>query len=317
MIEKIFFYALKKAPAAACICLTVFSLATHAAEIPIIDAHSQVDHDVDLKEVIRLMNKGGVSHTILGMRGKVKPKALADFAAVHPGRITPALRTKGWAYALNKPKYYRFLEKQLLLPGFGALGEVLLYHAKKGEIAPEWVVEIEEPQVQAALKIALDKRWPFIVHIEFAAVDFGRDEWMKNFEALAQAYPAHSFPLIHMGQLGSEEAGRLIRVHPNVYFMTSHSNPVTVNGSNQPWVNLFKGKRIAPDWKKLILRHPDRFILAFDNVFADHWGDYYLEQIDLWQKALAELPPKAAHALAHGNAERLWRLPPAKPFPIK
>ncbi len=63
--------------------------------------------------------------------------------------------------------------------------------------------------------------------------------------------------------------------------------------------------------------HPDRFILAFDNVWEDNWGEYYLSQIRSWRKALGDLPPDAAHAVAHRNAERLWRLPPAKPLPIR
>ncbi len=59
------------------------------------------------------------------------------------------------------------------------------------------------------------------------------------------------------------------------------------------------------------------FILAFDNVWEWNWGDMYLRQIALWRKALNDLPASAAHALEHKNAERLWRLPPAKPIRIK
>ena len=61
--------------------------------------------------------------------------------------------------------------------------------------------------------------------------------------------------------------------------------------------------------RALVIKHPERFILAFDNVLEDHWSDYYLEQVAVWRKALADLPPDVAHALAHRNAERLWHLP--------
>ncbi|MEE8559811.1 MAG: hypothetical protein V3S88_03775, partial [Alphaproteobacteria bacterium] len=40
-----------------------------ADEIPIIDAHSQVDHRVDLERIIPLMDKGGISRVILAARG--------------------------------------------------------------------------------------------------------------------------------------------------------------------------------------------------------------------------------------------------------
>ena len=311
-------FAAKKAMAAfiGVLVPVIFAISSAAAGIPIIDAHSQVDHFVELEDVIRLMDKGGVSRTILGMRGRVKPKDLAAFAGRHPGRITPAVRTKGWSYVENRPKYYRFLKKQLRMPEFGALGEVLLFHAQKGNKAPEWEVWPGQPQVQAPLRAAIERKWPFIAHIEFAAT-FEHGKWMEKFEALLRAHPAHPFPLIHMGQLPAKDAGRLIKAHPNVYFMTSHANTISVSRSGQPWVNMFDGEKLTPAWKKLIVRHPDRFILAFDNVWEEHWGEYYLSQIRLWRKGLAELPTDAANALAHGNAERLWRLPPAKSFPLK
>ena len=75
---------------------------------------------------------------------------------------------------------------------------------------------------------------------------------------------------------------------------------------------MFEGKRLLADWKKLMIEHPDRFILGFDNVWPEHWSQYYLDQIKLWREAIKELPLEVAHAFAHGNAERLWRLPPAR-----
>ena len=38
-----------------------------------------------------------------------------------------------------------------------------------------------------------------------------------------------------------------------------------------------------------------------------------MQQVDLWRKALGKLPDEVAHAVAHGNAERLWKLAPAMP----
>jgi hypothetical protein len=70
------------------------------------------------------------------------------------------------------------------------------------------------------------------------------------------------------------------------------------------------GNGLSAEWRELIVDHPDRFILGFDNVHPEDWGDFYLRQVALWRRALSELPPAVAHALAHRNAERLWRLQP-------
>lgn len=292
--------------------LVLVASTTTASEIPIIDAHSQVDHKVDLEKIIRLMAKGGVSRTILSTRGKVKPNQLISFASRHPGRITPSVRTKGNPYARNDPKYYKLLRAQLAMPEFGAMAEVIMWHAQKGKRAPKWVVHPDQQQVQVALKAALQRKWPFVVHIEFAAAGDDREVFMSKLEGLLTGHPEHPFVLIHMGQLPARDARRLIETHRNIYFFTSHSNPVTVEKSKQPWVNLFKGEKLASEWRELIVQHPDRFILAFDNVFAEHWSSFYLDQIALWRKAFKDLPAEVANALAHGNAERLWRLPPAR-----
>ena len=287
-----------------------------AAEIPIIDAHSQADHLLKLEQIIELMDEGGVSHTILSTRGKVTPEQLLAFAARHPGRITPSVRSKGKPYASNSPKYYRLLEKQMSMPGFGAIAEVILWHAQKrnraGEpVAPQWVVPIGSPQVQVALRGALKKGWPFVLHIEFGAAGDARQPFMSTMESLLRDHPGHPFLLNHVGQLDASAVGRLIGRHPNLHFLTAHVTPLSAKASDQPWTMMFEGKRLAPDWKTLVVRHPERFVLAFDNVFAGHWGKFYLKQVHLWRKALAYLPPDVAHAVAHKNAERLWRLPPA------
>ena len=187
-----------------------------------------------------------------------------------------------------------------------------MWHAQKGDMAPEVIVPPDDARVKAALAGSRKKGWPFVVHIEFAAA--GRDylDFMEKFEAMLRADPTYPFLLIHMGQLEANEAARLLQTHGNLHFITSHSNPVTVGRSKQPWVNMFDGDALAPEWTALVVRYPDRFVLGFDNVWADHWGDYYLEQVALWRQALQALPATVANAVAHGNAERLWRLPPAR-----
>lgn len=285
-----------------------------ADEIPVIDAHSQFDHTVKVEKIIKLMDKAGVSRTILSTRGKVLPPQLVAFAQKNEGRIIPAVRTKGKPYAQDSPKYYNMLKNQLNMDGFGAMAEVIMFHAQKGNKAPKVVVPPNDKRVQTALNGALRNGWPFIVHIEFAASRGERETFMKQFEKMLSSHPDKPFVLIHMGQLGLEEVSRLIYKHANIYFITAHTNPISLNKSRQPWVNMFSGNvftgyQLDQKWKALIINHPDRFVLGFDNVFEEHWGNFYLDQVKLWKKVLAELPLEVAHKLAHKNAERLWGLP--------
>lgn len=292
--------------------LSLFIAPAQAGDIPLIDAHSQLPKGLDAADVALQMDKAGVRRTILSARNDRKPLDVLALAQAHPERITAAVRTKGKEFNTNDRKYYGFLKKQLNNPGFAAMAEVLLYHAKKGNKAPEIAVMPDEPQAVAALDACRQRGWPFIAHIEFAAAGSRRGAYMKGLEALLQDNPDLPVLLIHMGQLDAPEAARLLAAHPNLHFMTSHCNPVSAAEARQPWTRFFEGEHVAPAWRELLLAYPDRFVLAFDNVWPEQWGDFYLREAALWQRALAELPPDAAHALAHGNAERLWHLPPVQ-----
>jgi len=283
-----------------------------AGELPLIDAHSQLAGGLDPERIIPLMDEAGVRATLLSARNDRRPIDVLSLAAAHPGRIVPMVRTKGKPFNDNQPGYYSLMEKQLTNPAFKGMGEILLYHARKGNKAPEISVRPGEEQAAFAIDACIRRGWPAVVHIEFASAGASRADWMRDLEALLAAHPAHPFVLIHMAQLGPDEAARLLDAHPNLHFMTSHSNPVAVAESGQPWVNLFEGERLAPKWRALFEARPDRFVLAFDNVWPDHWGAFYLRQVKLWRSALGGLPDDAAQAVAHGNAERLWHLPPVR-----
>lgn len=135
---------------------------------------------------------------------------------------------------------------------------------------------------------------------------------MAKFTALLNANADVHFGLIHMGQLNADEAEQLLSLHPNLFLITSHSNPVTYRESRLPWTHFIEGEAVASRWMPVIERLPDRFVLAFDNVFATHWRSSFLPQVGLWRKVLGTLPDDVAHQIAHRNAERLWGFPPVQ-----
>jgi predicted TIM-barrel fold metal-dependent hydrolase len=280
-----------------------------AAELYFVDAHSQVDSEEVLQRIILLMDQAGVRRTILSGRRHLASGDIATFAEQHAARITASIRTKGGAYEENKKGFSKALEKEAESGRFGAIAELLLYHAAKGKEAPEVAVYPNDERVQATLRLAKKHGWPLVLHIEFNSLsETEKSKYMQQLEALLAQNPDHPFAMIHMAQLDSDAVRRMIEAHKNVYFLTSHTNPVAIDKSNQPWTPMFRGDMLAPEWKKLVILYPDRFVLAFDNVLPDQWGDFYLQEAGYWRKAFAELPPTVAHAIAHGNAERLWKL---------
>lgn len=292
--------------------LFVFTIpATFSSELYFIDAHSQVDYEVeDLDIIIERMDQTGVYRTILAARRQVSGNKVVEFSRAYPDRILPAMKTKGSVYKLNKQKYYDRLNKDNKSRSFKAIAEILLCHAKKSD-ADEVIVYMDDKRVKAALEVALENGWPFIMHIEFEGCPQTIKHYFKEgLENILKSYPEHPFILIHMAQLESEDVRKLIQEHKNIYFMTSHADPIMMQLSNQPWIDMFDDNILNQEWRKLMIQYPDRFIFAIDNVWADDWHNNYLYRMKYWKSALSDLPDEVAHAIAHGNAERLWNIPP-------
>ena len=278
-----------------------------------IDVHSQASKYLDLDDIVPLMDRAGVARTLLSARRGLAVKKIAAFARAHPERITASVRIKGGPFRNNAPKFYTRLAKQLADPVFKAMAEIMIYHAekRKGDAA-EVNLDFDEPQVLATVSAAREHGWPIILHIEFGSYVGDHAAFMANFERFLRTQGNFPVAVTHLGQLEADSVNRLIEKHPNIHFITSHANTIVVRQSNKPWVDMFDGGKLAEAWKTLVTKHPDRFILAFDNVWREHWGQFYIDQAILWQRALQDLPSPVAHMIAHKNAERLWKLPPAR-----
>ena len=284
-----------------------------ASELYFVDAYSEVEEAIsDLDVIIKNMDRENVYRTILAARRQRKSRDIIKFARSNRGRIIPAVRTVSVNYYKNKPGYYESLRRQVDSGRFRAMGQVMLYASQKGDFTHEVTVRPGAQQVQAALKASVRQGWPFIVHLEFEGMGgVNRKQYMEEFEMLVQSYPEHPFLLYSMGQLVHQDARNLLLKYKNVYFLTMHVNPI-VNFSRvqSAWVNIFEGDVLKPEWKNLFLEFPEHFVFALGNVWDTHWQNDYPKQMEYWRSALAELPEPVAHAIAHGNAERLWSIPP-------
>src|SRR5688500_4808584 len=283
------------------------ALPAYGEILPVVDAHSQFDDRTPVAQVLEQAARAGVSQVLLSARGRVTPSQVIELASRHPHCVVASVRTKGRAE----------LEEQKQ-PEFRAMGEILLVHAPKGRRAPEVNVAADSPQVQEAIAHAIAKGWPVVLHYELRWLAGARGVEVRanriaELKALLARHAGHPFALIHMAQLDAPDASELLAAHANLVFLTSHANPLMTAESRQPWTDMFSGEALAPEWQALVLRHPDRFVLALDNVWPEHWSERYAEQVELWRKALGKLPAEIAHAVAHGNAERLWKLAPAVP----
>jgi len=279
---------------------------------PIIDIHSQVDEKTNLDEIVPLLDRAGVAQVVLSTRFGQPTGDILALAKQYPDRIVPAAKTKTKAFMKGRDAFPGDFYNELKRFNFRAMAEIIIWHAaKKGVGAGKATMAPDDPRIGPLLKTARGIGCPFIAHVEFGDMEFYKAYYMKKFEAFLSANQDIPIGMIHMGQLKVKDAKRLLPMYPNLFFITSHCNPVTTKSSKLPWTRMFKGEQLTPAWEDLVLRFPDRFVLAFDNVFHFHWKGTFIPQVLVWRKALRKLPDEVANALAHGNAERLWKLPPA------
>jgi predicted TIM-barrel fold metal-dependent hydrolase len=66
--------------------------------------------------------------------------------------------------------------------------------------------------------------------------------------------------------------------------------------------------RLTAEWRGVLLRHPERFLLGSDTWSQSRW-DGYAGIIAGYRRWLADLPADAARMIAAGNAQRLFGLP--------
>ena len=315
--------------------------------LPLIDAHSQFDENVNLVQIKQHMRENCVVTTVLATRGLRQPVPNPPYGLhINPPygphiyynprpSIIHALRTKSGKGNESSDAFSLYLNRQLEFddlyhlhprPLFNAMGEVLMYHGEKKTGAVEVFFLPDDDRVSTAMTVARDRKWPFIAHIEFAGLerDYGeaeRTDYMWKFKTFLRKNSDHPVILIHMGQLETLEVQMLLEQHPNLYFMTSHANFIVNEGSVEPWTEMFDNTgNLTWEWSWLIKRFPKRFIFALDNVYKKHWGwepDLYAQQVKLWRRALKmlqrEWEGEVAHAVAYRNAMRLFGITPPAP----
>ncbi|GEM_PF-997275 len=280
-----------------------------------VDAHSQMDHKVSEKQIMSLMDSSGVYRTILSNHLRRPWRDIISFAGASKNRIVPAVRIKGHLASNNTGKYLDTLRDQMGEKRFRAMAEMLIYHDGFKKY-PKIIMNVDDHRVRAALDGARKKGWPFIAHLEFAFMSVNdQKKYMKGLETFLQRNPDQPIVMIHMGRMVPAEVGRLLDTYPNVYFMMSSSSNLLTFFRKYPELILFDGPgsgiRFKEPWKRLVLKHPSRLIFALDIVFSQFWVEnFYFRIMNTWWRSLAELPDEVAHMVAHGNAERLWKLVP-------
>lgn len=127
----------------------------------------------------------------------------------------------------------------------------------------------------------------------------------------------------HTGVLSVELIRRMMREHPNL-----HMSIKALAQSPEPNAALAREGRLRPDWRRLIVEFPDRFVIGTDRFYGSSAvgmkagggnnqrasaGSIFLERTVPMTTAartlLSQLPPQLAQRVAVDNVKAIYRLP--------
>lgn len=228
----------------------------------------------------------------------------------------------------NVKKAFRARAEQIVAAGAVVFGEIALHHLSLRRMGPqhpyEWTAP-DHPLLMLLADIAAEKNIPMDLHMDLVPEDMNipdRPNLNPTNPALLKANMA-AFERL----LAHNRGARIVWAHagtdplgtrtPNIQRELLSRNPnlfmsLRLGGAGPaPFMALGPDKNLKPFWLALFRDFPDRFVIGTD-FFHSTWTDSQRgpseESLHNYRATLAQMPPELAEALAHGNAEKIYRI---------
>ena len=250
-----------------------------AGELKIFDTHMHYSSSAwDVYSPAQILAKMDSAGVAWAMVSSTPDDGTLKLFGAAPGRIVPAFRPYRESADLGrwfaKPDLLAYSEARLAQGPYRAFGEVHIY-------APE---NLETPQMARYLALLVERGLTLFPHADAAVVDrlFAKAPDLK----------------IHWAHGGFSEPaaviGGMLDQYPNLWTELSYRAQ-----------DIMPGDELDGEWKTLLIRHADRFMIGTDTWTVDRWHQYegLIGEHRAWLK---KLPPDVAEKIAHKNAERLF-----------
>ena len=252
-----------------------------ANSLPLFDAHMHYKRPIwdalPPDKVISFMDRNGVAMALVSSTPDSGTITLWEYA---PNRIVPEMRPYdeqlGQHNWTRGEQVWETIEQRVRQYPHEGIGEFHLHRV--------------DPTDHALLKnivaLAMEKNIPLHVHSAHEPVEF-----------LYSIDPGLTIIWAHAGMSEpAEVVERMMARYATLYADTSYRELDILNGDNG----------ITPEWKQMLERFSERFMVGSDTWSNSQWADYD-NLIAINRKWLSQLTPKAAKNIAYRNAERLFK----------
>jgi hypothetical protein len=274
----------------------------------LIDAHNHWPVGITAQQVIAVLDQQGVRKVVLMQNGAGQQPPLPA-ADAFPDRIVPFA---GFASQSHTRAEIDAIDRQLATGLYRGIGEVLSLHyafSETGASAPRVEIAADSPWVTDLLCLAAKYSVVLTIHLESTVDSVPALTRALRRQPTAIVIWAHQTPLKTFGgqavsdarKADPEQIASLLADNPNLYADIAP-------GYESFFFDTSVDARLPDAWRALYERFSDRFVVGFDQPFAQGWQNPggYARRVQWVRGWLAQLSPSTQARLASQNAERLF-----------
>ncbi|WP_240788632.1 amidohydrolase family protein [Ramlibacter henchirensis] len=263
---------------------------------PLFDAHLHYNEEAaqgphPLGDVLARMQRNGVRGIIANSRPNDGTHALAGSAQTRAAGVTvvPFVRLyrnrEDYGNWFRDESIYTMVQSELARGTgsgpFRGIGEFHLYDSANAD----------GPVARKLMQLAEERQLAVLAHIDDKAVDLLMAHTASRGQRVRLIWA-------HTG-IGGAPVARVDELMARYPLLVGEL-------SYRPGLTCESGK-LCPDWRRLLLKYPDRFVIGSDTWINQRW-QYYDQLMAAYRTWLGDLPADVARKLAWANAAGLFGL---------
>ncbi len=223
-------------------------------------------------------------------------------------------------------KKFRARAEKIVAAGAVVFGEIALHHLSHRLMGPnhpyEWTPP-DHPLLMLLADIAAERQIPMDLHIDLVPEDMNLPDrpifnpsnpalLKENMAAFERLLAHNRDARIVWAHAGTDPLGtrtpkiqrELLSRNPNLFMSLRLGSTAP-----PPSIALGSDKKLKPVWLALLRDFPDRFVIGTDSFHSPvgiQRGPAE-ETLENYRATLAQMPSELAEAIAHGNAEKIYR----------
>lgn len=260
---------------------------------PLFDAHLHYNEEAyqgphPLDDVLARMQRNGVRAIVANSRPNDGTKSLASAGAqTRAAGVTVVPFIRLYRNRADYDNWFRDESIYTMVQTEFARGTAAGPYRGIGEFHLYDSANANGPVAKKLMQFAAEKQLAVLAHVDDVAIDL----------LMAHA-PSARLIWAHTG-IGGAPAARvqaLLDKYPRLMGELSYRPGLTCGDGS-----------LCPEWRALLLKYPDRFLLGSDTWVNQRWM-YYDELMRGYRRWLGDLPPEVARRIAWDNGAGLFQL---------